>query len=437
MDVSYLLESERQKPVWSILVKAQVKLANKRIVLGVTGGIAAYKSADLVRRLRDAGAEVRVVMTRGAMAFITPLTFQAVSGNPVHTELLDEKAEAGMGHIELARWADQVLVAPATANFMAQLAHGMAEDLLSTLCLATSAPLAIAPAMNQQMWSNVATQANRDLLQKRGVQLIGPACGEQACGETGPGRMTEPAELVEALASSVQLSLAGSYVVVTAGPTYEDIDPVRFIGNRSSGRMGFAIASAAHEAGARVSLVAGPVGLETPVGVERTNVRSARQMHDIALDLAASADVFISVAAVADYRPAKPAQEKIKKGLPRQKIELVGNPDIVTEVAALHERPFVVGFAAETEKLREHALEKLSRKRLDMIAANHVGQDGSGFESEVNEILLISPAGEQNLGRGSKQKLARLLIEAVAARLKDEKNIETDSDKSTRPASGN
>jgi phosphopantothenoylcysteine decarboxylase/phosphopantothenate--cysteine ligase len=238
MDVSYLLESERQKPAWSFLVEAQMKLANKRIVLGVTGGIAAYKSADLVRRLRDAGAEVRVVMSRGAMAFITPLTFQAVSGNPVHTDLLDEKAEAGMGHIELARWADQVLVAPATANFMARLAHGMAEDLLSTLCLATSAPLAIAPAMNQQMWSNAATQANRDLLQERGVQLIGPESGDQACGETGPGRMTEPADLVEALATAGSSSLAGRHVVVTAGPTYEDIDPVRFIGNRSSGRMG-------------------------------------------------------------------------------------------------------------------------------------------------------------------------------------------------------
>jgi len=437
MDVSYLLESERQKPAWSFLVEAQMKLANKRIVLGVTGGIAAYKSADLVRRLRDAGAEVRVVMSRGAMAFITPLTFQAVSGNPVHTDLLDEKAEAGMGHIELARWADQVLVAPATANFMARLAHGMAEDLLSTLCLATSAPLAIAPAMNQQMWSNAATQANRDLLQERGVQLIGPESGDQACGETGPGRMTEPADLVEALASAGSLSLAGRHVVVTAGPTYEDIDPVRFIGNRSSGRMGFAVASAAREAGARVSLVAGPVVLETPAGVERTDVRSARKMHDIALELASSADIFISVAAVADYRPAKPAEQKIKKGLPEQKIELLSNPDIVAEVAALHEKPFTVGFAAETENLREHALEKLSGKRLDMIAANQVGQDGSGFESEVNEILLITPAGEQNLGRGSKRKLARLLIEAVAARLKDEKISETRSDKSTRPASGN
>ena len=414
-----------------------MKLANKRIVLGVTGGIAAYKSADLVRRLRDAGAEVRVVMSRGAMAFITPLTFQAVSGNPVHTDLLDEKAEAGMGHIELARWADHVLVAPATANFMARLAHGMAEDLLSTLCLATSAPLVMAPAMNQQMWSNVATQANRDLLIERGIRLIGPASGSQACGETGPGRMVEPAELVEALAPAQLPSLGGRHVVVTAGPTYEDIDPVRFIGNRSSGRMGFAIAGAAIEAGAKVNLVAGPVRLATPTGVERRDVRSALEMRDVALELAAAADVFISVAAVADYRPARPAAQKIKKGLPKQKIELISNPDIVAEVAKMSERPFTVGFAAETENLREHALEKLSGKRLDMIAANQVGIEGTGFESEANQILLITPDGEQNLGKGSKQKLARLLIEAVAARLKDENSIETRSDKSTRPASGN
>jgi phosphopantothenoylcysteine decarboxylase/phosphopantothenate--cysteine ligase len=414
-----------------------MKLANKRIVLGVTGGIAAYKSADLVRRLRDAGAQVRVVMSRGAMAFMTPLTFQAVSGNPVHTELLDEKAEAGMGHIELARWADQVLVAPATANFMARLAHGMAEDLLSTVCLATSAPVMIAPAMNQQMWSNVATQANCELLMERGIRIIGPASGSQACGEIGPGRMVEPAELLEALAPAQTPSLAGKHVVVTAGPTYEDIDPVRFIGNRSSGRMGFAIASAAYEAGARVSLVAGPVRLATPDGIERRDVRSALEMRDTALELAATADVFISVAAVADYRPARPAAQKIKKGLPKQKIELVGNPDIVAEVARMTERPFTVGFAAETENLREHALEKLSRKRLDMIAANQVGIEGTGFESEANEILLITPDGEQNLGKGSKQKLARLLIETVAARLKDETDIEIRSDKSHRPASGN
>lgn len=412
-----------------------MQLANKKIVLGVTGGIAAYKSADLVRRLKDAGAEVRVIMSRGAMAFIGPLTFQAVSGNPVHTDLLDEKAEAGMGHIELARWADLVLVAPATANFMARLAHGMAEDLLSTVCLATSAPVAIAPAMNQQMWVNAATQANRGLLQERGVRLLGPDSGSQACGETGPGRMVEPAELLERLASPV--SLSGMHVIVTAGPTYEDIDPVRFIGNRSSGRMGFAVAGAAAEAGARVSLLAGPVQLETPAGVERKDVRSAQEMRDAALDLVASADIFVGVAAVADYRPARLADQKIKKGQPAHKMDLVSNPDIIAEIAALEKKPFTVGFAAETEKLKEHAREKLSRKRLDMIAANLVGQDGSGFQSELNEILLITPTGEQNLGKGSKKELARLLIEAVAARLKDEKNIETSSNKGNRPATGN
>jgi len=413
-----------------------MKPLTRRILLGVTGGIAAYKSADLVRRLRDAGAEVRVVMSHGALAFITPLTFQAVSGNPVHTELLDEAAEAGMGHIELARWADQVLVAPATANFIARLAHGLADDLLSTICLATAAPVALAPAMNQQMWSHPATCANCATLKLRGVRLIGPASGAQACGETGPGRMVEPSELVTILATLRESALAGRHVLVTAGPTYEDIDPVRFIANRSSGRMGFAIAQAAREAGARVSLVAGPVALETPQGVERTDVRSAREMCDVVLGLAISADVFISVAAVADYRPARPAAQKQKKGLPRQKIELVANPDIIFEVAALDHGPLTVGFAAETEKLKEHALGKLSRKGLDMIAANRVGQAGSGFESDQNEILLLTPSGEQNLGKGSKRKLAQLLIKAVASRLKDA-DIESRSDKNNRPATGN
>lgn len=392
-------------------------MTGKRILLGVTGGIAAYKAADLVRRLRETGADVRVVMTRGALAFVTPLTFQAVSGNPVHTTLLDEAAEAGMGHIELARWADRVVIAPATAGFIAKLAHGLADDLLSTVCLATTAPLMVAPAMNQQMWLNAATQANCALLQERGIRLAGPASGSQACGETGPGRMMEPSELVAALSIDVPGVLAGKHVVVTAGPTYEDIDPVRFIGNRSSGKMGFAVAGAAADAGARVSLVSGPAPLNTPAGVDRTDVRGASEMHDAALRLAASADVFISVAAVADYTPEHPSKQKIKKGSPKQTIELVGTPDIVAEVAALKNGPFTVGFAAETEKLREHALEKLSRKRLDMIAANRVGQDGSGFESENNEILILFPGGEKHLGKGSKQQLAQFLIEEISARL--------------------
>ncbi len=412
-------------------------MSGKRVLLGVTGGIAAYKSAELVRRLRETGAEVRVVMTHGAQAFVTPLTFQAVSGNPVHTTLLDEAAEAGMGHIELARWADLVLIAPATANFIARLAHGLADDLLSTICLATTAPLMLAPAMNQQMWSNSVTQSNCALLKERGIHLFGPASGSQACGETGPGRMVEPAELVEAMVATVPAGLAGKHVVVTAGPTYEDIDPVRYIGNRSSGRMGFAVAAAAAAAGADVSLVAGPVTLESPPGVNRTDVRGAREMRDTALHLASSADVFISVAAVADYTPARPAAQKIKKGLPKQKLELVSTPDIVAEVAALKDGPINIGFAAETENLKEHALEKLSRKRLDMIAANRVGQHGAGFESDNNEILLLFPDGEKHLGKGSKQRLASLLIEEVADRLKGIESIETRSDKSTRPASGN
>jgi phosphopantothenoylcysteine decarboxylase/phosphopantothenate--cysteine ligase len=393
----------------------------KHIVLGVTGGIAAYKAADLVRRLREAGADVRVVMTRGAQAFVTPLTFQALSGKPVHTELLDAAAEAGMGHIELARWADLVLVAPATADFIARLAHGLADDLLTTVCLASAAPLVLAPAMNQQMWANPAVQANCATLRDRGVRLVGPETGSQACGDRGPGRMTEPADLVAALLPAAPAALAGRHVVVTAGPTYEDIDPVRFIGNRSSGRMGFAVAAAAAAAGARVSLVAGPVRLETPAGVERVDVRSAAEMRDAALALARTADAFIGVAAVADYAPVRRAEQKVKKGAARQTLELAATPDIVAEVAALDGGPLTVGFAAETENLKQHALEKLSRKRLAMIAANRVGVEGGGFESERNEILLLSADGERNLGSGSKQELARLLIGAVAERLHDAK----------------
>lgn len=408
----------------------------ENILLGVTGGIAAYKSADLVRRLRDAGADVRVVMTRGARAFVTPLTFQAVSGNPVHTDLLDEHAEAGMGHIELARWADRVLVAPATADFLARLAHGLADDLLSTVCLATAAPVVAAPAMNQHMWEHPATQDNCRLLVERGVRLIGPESGSQACGETGPGRMTEPADLVSALMGRPGASLAGRRVVVTAGPTYEDLDPVRYIGNRSSGRMGFAVAAAAAEAGARVSLVAGPVGLPTPAGVERTDVRSAVEMRDAVLERVLGADLFFGVAAVADYRPRRLAVQKLKKGPERQQLELVRNPDIIAEVAALPNAPMTIGFAAETEGLAKHAREKLSAKRLDMIAANRVGREGSGFDSEQNEIVLMWPGGEKPLGRGSKRHLARLLVSAAADRLREGETIETGSDQDTRSASG-
>ena len=411
-------------------------MSGKRILLGVTGGIAAYKSADLVRRLRDAGGEVRVVMTRGAQAFVTPLTFQAVSGHPVHTELLDSEAEAGMGHIELARWADHVLVAPATANFMARLAQGLADDLLSTLCLATTAPLTLAPAMNQQMWAHPATQANRAVLEERGVRLIGPDSGSQACGETGPGRMVEPVDLAAALLGDGATALSGRRVLVSAGPTYEDIDPVRYIGNRSSGKMGFAVAEAAAAAGARVRLVAGPVRLQRPLGVERHDVRGAIEMRDKVMELVEDCDVFISVAAVADYTPARPASQKIKKGLPKQRLELTGTPDIVAEVAALENGPLTVGFAAETEKVLEHAREKLSRKGLDMIAANRVGLTGTGFESEENEIHLLTPDGEYPLGRGGKRSLARRLVAEVASRLEGMGDDETGSDQDSRPAAG-
>ena len=415
---------------------AQVTVSKERILLGVTGGIAAYKAAELVRRLREAGAEVRVVMTRAAQSFVTPLTFQAVSGNPVHTEFLDEDAEAGMGHIELARWAGRVVVAPATADFIARLAHGLADDLLSTICLATAAPLVVAPAMNQQMWSHPATQDNCRLLEQRGIRLIGPESGSQACGDTGPGRMTEPADLVAALLSQGGAALAGRHVVVTAGPTYEDLDPVRFIGNRSSGRMGFAVAAAAAEAGAKVSLVSGPVGLATPAGVERRDVRSAVEMRDAVMQLVTGADLFFGVAAVADYRPQQAAGQKLKKGPPRQNLELVANPDIIAEVAALEDGPLTIGFAAETEQVEAHAREKLSVKGLDMIAANRVGREGSGFESEHNEILLLWAGGEKHLGRGSKHQLARLLVSAAADRLNEREAIETGSDQDPRPAPG-
>lgn len=421
------------------------ELAGQHVLLGVTGGIAAYKSADLVRRLREAGAEVRVVMTLGAQAFVTPLTFQAVSSNPVHTELLDDSAEAGMGHIELARWADHILVAPATADFIARLAHGLAPDLLSTVCLASAAPVTIAPAMNQLMWANAATQKNCRLLMDRGVQILGPGEGSQACGDVGLGRMVEPAEIVSALGTNEGAVLAGKHVLVSAGPTYEDVDPVRFIGNRSSGKMGFALATAARRAGASVTLVAGPSELSTPEGVDRVDVRSAAQMRDAVMDRVSSADVFISVAAVADYTPVRPSGSKLKKGLPRQKIELVATVDILSEVTGMEQPPYTVGFAAETDNVLEYARDKLLRKRLDMIAANRVGQPGGGFGGDHNHIILLrrneagdglAADGERNLGAGTKNHLARLIIEEIASDLQGREEIEDGSDQGTRPASG-
>lgn len=393
------------------------RLENRRILLGLTGGIAAYKSAELVRRLRDDGAEVRVVMTPGACAFITPLTLQALSGHPVHRELLDEGAEAAMGHIELARWAELVLVAPASADFIARLAHGLANDLLSTLCLATTAPVRVAPAMNQAMWGAAATQHNCAVLEQRGIALLGPASGAQACGDVGPGRMLEPEELCAAVQQHFGgAALAGLRVLVDAGPTREAIDPVRYISNHSSGRMGFALAAAAAAAGADVTLVAGPVGLATPPGVRRVDVASAQQMHDAVLACVDASDIFIACAAVADYRPAAPATQKIKKSAERLQIELVRNPDILATVTAREPHPFTVGFAAETHDVLAYARGKLEAKRLDLIVANDVSRSDIGFDSEHNEVTLVAADGTVALPRGSKVRLAHDLIAAIAAR---------------------
>lgn len=388
-----------------------------RVLLGVTGGIAAYKSPDLVRRLRDRDADVQVVMTAGAREFVTPMTFQAVSGHPVRTDLWDQNAEAAMGHIELARWAQLVLIAPASASFLARLATGQADDLLTTLCLATDAPIAVAPAMNRLMWANAATQENVATLRTRHIAVLGPAEGDQACGEVGAGRMLEPVELAEL--AMRQLSgggvLSGKRVLITAGPTRERIDPVRFISNRSSGRMGFAVAQAAQEAGAEVVLVCGPVTIPTPPGVRRVNVESAEQMLKAVMAEIDAADIFISTAAVADYRPSEPATQKIKKVADSLEVRMQRTVDILATVAAQRKRPFVVGFAAETNSVEEHALAKLERKNLDMIAANEVGHD-KAFEREDNELLVLWKGGRRELGRGLKIALARDLVALIAER---------------------
>jgi phosphopantothenoylcysteine decarboxylase/phosphopantothenate--cysteine ligase len=394
------------------------RLANKRIVLGVSGGIAAYKSADLIRRLRDAGAEVQVVMTAAAQSFITPLTLQALSGNPVHTDLLDPAAEAAMGHIELARWADLVLVAPASADCLARLAQGVANDLLTTLWLATKAKLAVAPAMNQQMWAAPATRANLATLQARGVAVFGPAAGSQACGDVGEGRMLESVELANACADQFESGLlTGRHVVVTAGPTREALDPVRYLSNHSSGKMGFAIAEACVEAGARVTLIAGPVSLPTPARLKRVNVVSADEMLLAAQAAVEGADVFVATAAVADYRPARVAEQKIKKSADVIALELIKNPDIVATIAARPDRPFVLGFAAETEKVIEHAREKLLRKKLDMIACNDVARADIGFQSDDNALTVIWADGDRHLDKAGKTVIARQLVELLAERL--------------------
>jgi phosphopantothenoylcysteine decarboxylase/phosphopantothenate--cysteine ligase len=391
-----------------------------RVLLGVSGGIAAYKSAEIVRRLRERGAEVQVVMTAGARQFVTPLTFQALSGRPVRSDLWDEAAEAAMGHIELARWADRILVAPATADFIARLAHGLADDLLATLCLATDVPISIAPAMNRLMWSNPATQANVALLRSRGVTILGPGVGDQACGETGPGRMLEPADLVETILAAAPVPtaadagvLAGRKVLVTAGPTRERIDPVRFITNRSSGKMGYAVAEAARDAGAEVVLVSGPVNLPAPPGVRRICVETAEQMMSAVNADLPDTDVFIAAAAVSDYRPVQVSSEKIKKTSDSLLLALSRTPDILATVAAGRPRPFVVGFAAETQNVERNALAKLEGKRLDMIAANQVG-DGLAFDCDDNALTVYWPGGKRELPKAGKAMLAAQLIAVIA-----------------------
>jgi phosphopantothenoylcysteine decarboxylase/phosphopantothenate--cysteine ligase len=390
------------------------ELAGKRLLLGITGGIAAYKSIELVRLLRKSAAEVQVVLTGAASQFVTPMTLQAVSGRPVRQDLFDPAHEAAMGHIELARWADLVLVAPASAGFMARLANGFADNLLATLCLATTAPIILAPAMNQQMWANPATRHNVALLEQRGVKLWGPASGDQACGEIGPGRMLEPETLLVQLQGRFAPSpLSGVRVLLTAGPTREPLDPVRFIGNRSSGKMGFALAMAFAGAGAAVELVAGPVSLDTPPGVVRIDVETACEMERAVMSRVAGCDIFVGCAAVADYRPDAVAAQKIKKHNDRMEVRLVRNPDILAGVAARTDAPFTVGFAAETQAAEDHAEKKRIAKRIDMIAANLVGAREGGFERDENALTLLWEGGREALPMMDKRRLAEQLVSVV------------------------
>ncbi|MFH4414098.1 bifunctional phosphopantothenoylcysteine decarboxylase/phosphopantothenate--cysteine ligase CoaBC [Vibrio diabolicus] len=392
-------------------------LAGKKILLGISGGIAAYKCAELTRRLIERGAQVQVVMTKAAKEFITPLTMQAVSGRPVSDSLLDPAAEASMGHIELAKWADLVLLAPATADLIARMSAGMGNDLLTTLVLATDSHVAVSPAMNQQMYRNIATQENIATLARRGMHIWGPAAGEQACGDVGPGRMLEPMQLVHLCEQFFQPKLLeGKSILITAGPTREAIDPVRYITNHSSGKMGYALASAAAQMGAKVTLVSGPVSLNTPVGVERINVSSAQEMHEAVMARANQHDAFISCAAVADYRPQTIASQKLKKTEDNDEmvINMVKNPDIVASVAAMTgKRPFTVGFAAETNDVETYARGKLTKKNLDMICANDVSVAGQGFNSNDNAITLYWPEGELALALESKEALSFKILEKM------------------------
>ena len=402
-------------------------LTGKRILLGISGGIAAYKCAELTRRLIERGADVRVVMTTAAKEFITPLTMQAVSGHPVADSLLDPAAEASMGHIELAKWADIVLIAPATADLIARMAAGMGNDLLSTLVLATDSPIAVSPAMNQQMYANLATQENIATLTRRGMNIWGPAAGQQACGDVGMGRMLEPMDLVHRCEAFFLLTagepkrLEGTSVLITAGPTREAIDPVRYISNHSSGKMGYAIADAAAQLGAKVTLVSGPVSLNAPSHVERISIDSAEQMHLAVMEHAQSHDIFIACAAVADFRPSHIAEQKLKKTSDEDgmTITMIKNPDIVASVAALTEqRPFTVGFAAETQVVEKYARAKLERKNLDMICANDVSIQGQGFNSDDNALHLYWKDGNKALPLTTKSELGKAIMLEIAIRLK-------------------
>ncbi|MCX8581947.1 bifunctional phosphopantothenoylcysteine decarboxylase/phosphopantothenate--cysteine ligase CoaBC [Gilliamella sp. B3482] len=400
-----------------------MSLSGKHILLGITGGIAAYKCPDLVRHLKKAGAQVHVVLTESASHFVTPMTLQALSGNTVSSDLFDPSAELSMSHIELAKWADLVLIAPATANIIAKMANGIADDLLSTVCLATPAKIAIAPAMNQQMYKAAATQQNLATLASRNTLIWGPDDGFQACGDFGPGRMVEPATIVKHVEKyfSATSTLAGTEITITAGPTIEELDPVRYISNYSSGKMGYAIAQAAAEIGATVNLISGPVNLATPNNVNRINVKSANEMYDVALKLAKKSSIFISCAAVADYRAKTIATKKIKKTDDSNElvIKLVKNPDIVANIASLKKgRPFVVGFAAETNNIKAYALKKLTTKNLDLICANDVSDKKIGFNSDQNALTLYWQNGEQTLPLSNKQELAKELLQAVIIRYK-------------------
>ena len=392
-------------------------LINKKILLGVTGGIAAYKAAELLRLLIKAGAEVRVVMTPSAQEFVQPLTYQALSGHRVYSDLFDAEADSAMDHIELARWCDLLLVAPASANFLGKLNAGYADNLLLTLCLASKQSVAVAPAMNQQMFANAATRDNINQLGARNVLVWGPADGEQACGDVGPGRMLEPGQLVNKVAQHFMPGkLDGVALLLTAGPTREAIDPVRYISNRSSGKMGYALAEAALKEGASVTLVSGPVALAAPQGVQLVAVESAQQMYDAVMQQAILSDIFIACAAVADYRVDQTADHKIKKSADSMSLQLVPTVDILAAVSALEQRPFCVGFAAETRQLEKYALGKLKQKNLDMIAANQVGDSSSGFEIDFNQLEVFWPGGRQSIEHASKTEIAKQLIDLIIER---------------------